>query len=199
MIEKYAQPTGYFKIQLHNKSGDLLEEYEDKNLIVNSARTNIAKLVCGFTGGSSINKFIIGTNGWVNDVLTPKTIVDGLVPTVTELFAETPSTDPDYQNYTYSIEFDGTASNNGFRNVTWETDRTTDNQTVSTVSVTETDNSVTYVITIPSSVANNVPTNFASFTEAGFYCGNTLFNIKTFPVKVKDSSTQITITWVLSF
>jgi hypothetical protein len=153
----------------------------------------------GITSASPINKFVIGTRGYVDrgsyqDIVVPKTIVDGLSEDLTELFSETES------RYFYEILFTSTSTGNGDRNVISETDHTTDSETVSTVNVTQVGRNVTYVINIPNSVANNLSgTEYATFTEAGFYTGNTLFNIKTFPAKIKDSSTSITITWVLQF
>lgn len=193
MKEQYTGMKGYFKIESFNSAGKLLDSFEEKNLIVDVARQNMAKLMGGFTSGSSINRFVLGTDGYVNDVRTPKTIVNGLNKDLTELFSET-----NYE-YFYEINFEGTSSSNGTREVISETDRNV-GFTESTVSVVQLDRKITYVITIPQTVANNaLPLTSADYTEAGFYCGDTLFNIKTFPVKVKDDDTILTITWTLEF
>jgi len=199
MTEKYAGLKGIFKIQTHDKDGNLLDEFEEKNLIVNSARPNLAKLIGGFSTGTPINKFVIGTRGHVGDILIPKTIVNGLNQNRTQLFSE------EETKYFYSIDFQGTGTGNGSRNVISETDFTVDTNTKSTVSIVNVEKTLVYTIVIHSDVANNTAgfsgttTGTAAFTEAGFYCGNTLFNIKTFPVKVKQQGTTITITWTLEF
>ena len=204
MKETYTGLKGIFKIQTHDSKGNLLDEYEEKNLIVDSARPNLAKLIGGFSTGTPINKFIIGTRGHVDnggtyDILIPKTVVNGLDETRTELFSE------EEAMYSYSINFQGTGSSNGNRNVISETDIAIDANTLSTVSVTNDARSLIYTIVIPSTVANNLSgqggttAGIAAFTEAGFYSGSTLFNIKTFPAKVKELGTTITITWTLEF
>jgi hypothetical protein len=204
MKETYTGLKGIFKIQTYDSKGNLLDEFEEKNLIVDSARLNLAKLIGGFTTGTSINKFVLGTRGHVDnggsyDILIPKTIVNGLDETRTELFSE------EEDMYSYSINFQGIGSSNGNRNVISETDVAVDANTLSTVSLTNNTRSLIYTIVIPSTVANNLSgqggtiAGTAAFTEAGFYCGTTLFNIKTFPAKVKQLGTTITVTWTLEF
>jgi hypothetical protein len=45
------------------KNGVVIEEYTDRNLIVNGARTHAAHLFAGDTSGRSIQKIAFGTNG----------------------------------------------------------------------------------------------------------------------------------------
>jgi hypothetical protein len=141
---------------------------------------------------------VIGTRGHVGDILIPKTIVNGLNQNRTQLFSE------EENKYFYSINFDGEGEN-GSRNVKSETDFTIDATTKSTVSVVNDEKKLIYTIVLPIDVANNIngigetTKGIATFTEAGFYCGSSLFNIKTFPVKVKQEGIKITIIWTLEF
>lgn len=54
---------GIFKMQVWSaKTGELLEEYEDNNLVVNLGRTAVMKLLGGETTGNTIGKIAFGTN-----------------------------------------------------------------------------------------------------------------------------------------
>lgn len=52
---------GCFRIQVYRR-GILAEEYEDHNLIVNGAKTAMARLVAGQGTGKSINRIAFGTS-----------------------------------------------------------------------------------------------------------------------------------------
>lgn len=60
---------------------------------------------------------------------------------------------------------------------------------------------VTYVYEIGMTQGNgqNSERGTSSFTEAGMYINNRLFCMKCFPVKMKDSSTKLRITWKIIF
>jgi len=60
--DEFSQIRGEFCMKVYRR-GVLIEEYEDRNLIVNGARTAVAKLVAGDGVGKNISKIAFGTNG----------------------------------------------------------------------------------------------------------------------------------------
>jgi len=54
--------SGCFRMRVYRK-GKLIEQYEDKNLIVNGARQAAAQLIAGSGSGKHIAKIAFGTNG----------------------------------------------------------------------------------------------------------------------------------------
>lgn len=58
------QIKGIFRLSVFDAhSGKLLEEYEDRNLVVNGGRTAVTKLLGGDVTNRSITKISFGTNG----------------------------------------------------------------------------------------------------------------------------------------
>jgi hypothetical protein len=57
-----AELRGEFRMWVYRK-GVLIEEYEDRNLIVNGARTAVARLIAGDGTGKNINRIAFGTSG----------------------------------------------------------------------------------------------------------------------------------------
>lgn len=54
---------GIFRLKIYDaKTGRLIEEYEDKNLVVNGGRTAVTKLLGGEGSGKSLTKIAFGTN-----------------------------------------------------------------------------------------------------------------------------------------
>jgi hypothetical protein len=60
--ENLMQPRGIFKMTVR-KAGEVIEVYEDHNLIVNNSKLLLAHLIGGDTTGTSITKIGFGTNG----------------------------------------------------------------------------------------------------------------------------------------
>ena len=175
---------GYFKIDTYDLDGNLLDTFEEKNLIMDKGRNNLASYSAGF-GGSPITKFVLGTQGHGLSLLDPKTALDGFVSSRTKLFSE------DSTSYEYYISFVPT-TNGGFATVT-----ETNAGAGSKVKVSVATNLITYEIEVAGNAANNggsVP-----YTEAGFYAGTNLFAMRCYPVRVKDISTRLVITWQFQF
>ena len=61
-METLLRPKGYFKM-IVRKSGEIIEVYEDNNLIVDNAKLLLAHLLGGDTEGKSVTKIGFGTNG----------------------------------------------------------------------------------------------------------------------------------------
>jgi hypothetical protein len=60
-METLLQPKGIFKMTIR-KAGEVIEVYEDHNLIVNNAKLLLAHLLGGDTTGKSVTKIGFGTN-----------------------------------------------------------------------------------------------------------------------------------------
>ena len=86
---------GYLKVEtLDAETRNVLDTWEDPNLIMVAARQNMAGLVAGFTGGTPINKLVLGEYGAILagtpsvNILSPKTAVEGFNDKRTQLFSE---------------------------------------------------------------------------------------------------------------
>lgn len=184
--------VGQFSIKAFKKDGTV-EEYNEKNLIMNEARTNMAQLLGGVTGdpagedhkGKPITCFVLGSKGHVgNDVLNYKRVgTEGVVDgngdvsefdaTRTELFSEGSN------DYNYVIPFDATGDNdvtvavNGtLRQGLNEVVGFGDDEQCTVRRVVD-GTTVTYTITIPDGCANDGTQNesIIAYTEAALYCG----------------------------
>lgn len=186
-IEHILKPKGYFAVDSFDSQGNLIEDtYEENNLIMDEARYNIATGISGFSGGNPITKIVFGTQGNITgDVTTPKGASDGFVSSRTSLFSE--------QNggFTYTINFVPTASGE-LATVT------EDNAGAgSTVKITLTGTTITYVVQMAQNAGNNGSS--VNYTEAAFYCNDKIFSAKCFPVRVKDSGVVLQVQWSFAF
>lgn len=59
---------GEFELTIKNALGKIIEKYCDKNLIVNVAKTSLAKLLAGDGANKNITKISFGTNAVAPDV-----------------------------------------------------------------------------------------------------------------------------------
>lgn len=57
-----ARPTGIFTLQVFRR-GELVEEYEDRNLVVDGSKQQLARLIGGDVANRSITKIGFGTSG----------------------------------------------------------------------------------------------------------------------------------------
>jgi len=193
---------GHFGIKMYKKDGSI-EEYEDKNLIMDKARKNMAELVGGYSQGVAINKFVLGTKGHkADDILDYKKVGnDGFTSVRTALFAETTATAGEY----YSIAFNPASTSANFNTtaVSGHSSATpTVNETTNTINRTVSDRTVTYTITIKDANGNNKTngaTTVIAYTEAALYAGNDIFSMKTFPARVKEDTVKFEITWSIIF
>lgn len=67
-IDKLQQLKGEFSFTVRDKSGKIIEKYEDKNLIVNAARTSLAQLISNAGPNKYISKIAFGTSGISPDI-----------------------------------------------------------------------------------------------------------------------------------
>jgi hypothetical protein len=82
---------GHFKIQAIDQNNNVVDEWMDDNMIMESARTTMSELFANLQDSTFINKVTIGTMGHVgNSILVPKGKDDGFVKERTRLFSEVP-------------------------------------------------------------------------------------------------------------
>jgi hypothetical protein len=80
---------GHFKIQSIDVNNNILDEWEEHNMIMENARYTMSELFANLTSSTFINKFKLGTLGHVGDsIITPKTKDQGFVKERTRMFAE---------------------------------------------------------------------------------------------------------------
>src|SRR5574344_1277533 len=116
---------GHLTIQALDKAGNVIDQWADNNMIMESARINMANIIAGMNAGNYINKLVIGTEGHNGDYLTPKTELEGFVNTRTELFSQ------ENGSYFYTVEFENTNGVNGDMTIVHEDDTTVDSSSVS--------------------------------------------------------------------
>lgn len=201
---------GIFSIYSIDKNGNVIDKYEEKNLIMDRARQNMAQLIGNVTTdaslGQPINKFVIGTLGHVGtDILNYKRVGEnGFTSTRTSLFSEENSS-----ALNYLIEFsvaggtDVTVQADGKRRkgLTVEATESAVKNTIRRIVGGDQGRTVTYEITIPAENGNSGdPANpVVAYTEAALYAGNDIFSMKTFPARVKENTVELKIVWSIIF
>ena len=198
---------GIFSIKSFKKDGTV-EEYKEKpNLIMDTARSNMAELVGGLSSGSPINKFVLGNKGHVGtDILDYKRVgtIDSFVSSRTELFSQDPAHDNSNgkTSFVYEIDFNVQGSNPSQvdTQALGRVAGSTITQPCEVLRVVA-DRTCTYTITIPDNAGNDTTTNGAvvAYTEAALYAGSDIFSMKTFPARVKENTVKFEITWSIIF
>lgn len=83
------QFKGHFTIQSIDKNGQVIDEWAENNMIMESARTTMAKILAKLNSGVTIDKIVLGTEGHIgSSITTPKTSTEGFVNTRNRLFSE---------------------------------------------------------------------------------------------------------------
>lgn len=195
---------GIFSIKTIYADGTF-DEYTDRNLIMDLARSDMARLVGGVntgTIGAPIDKFVIGSLGHKNDDILDYINVGelGFDTTRTKLFSEANTT-----AYNYRITFNATGAsdvtvNGSGRMYSGNTAGLIDS-TQNTIQRIVNQRAVTYIITIPAANANTNDVNdpFLAYTEAALYAKGQIFSMKTFPGRVKEETVSFKISWSIIF
>lgn len=182
MEDKYNNISGHIIVECLDKDKNIIDRYEKHNLIMDSARNVMTKLIANISGSATLNKFVLGTDGHITgNYLTPKTEVQGFVSSRTNLFSEQNG------NYTYPVVFNNPGTASGNCTIVSEPNSGT------IISLTSTSNSIQYTIEIDDAAANN--TGVVVFTEAALYAGTNIFSMKCFPGKIKDNTVSLRIIW----
>ena len=211
-----VEMKGHFLVKAFKKDGSV-EIYEDKNLIMDSARSNMAELVGGWTAGVPIDKFVLGNKGHNgSDILDYKKVGENneFLSSNTTLFAEdSDNDDPDGDgeedgsngkaNFTYGINFN--VQSKDAVKVDEETTAEVKGERVKetkkcTVKRAIADRTCTFTITIPDECGNRAGEGeVVAYTEAALYAGEDIFSMKTFPARVKEDTVKFEITWAIIF
>ena len=183
MKDIYKNVTkGHLIVECLDSNKNIIDRYENKNLIMNTSRVAMAEIICGLGTSDPISKFVLGTEGHVTgDYLTPKTEANGFVSSRTELFSE------ELISFNYPIEFTNPGVSAGPCAIVSEPGNG------SLVSLLHTGTDVQYTIEIPELTANN--TGVVVYTEAALYAGENIFSMKCFPGKIKDQTVSLKIVW----
>ena len=187
--------VGHFSLKMFKADGSI-ETYEDKNLIMDSARSNMANLIGGWDIGIPISKLVLGTSGHVGtNILDFKQVGENGFETVrTETFSE------EIDTFNYQLPFNVTSSTN---TVTVDAEGFVETAplvtSTCTVQRTISDRVITYIFTIPDTAANQDGGAAVAYTEAALYAGSNIFSLKTFPARVKEDTVRFEITWSIIF
>jgi hypothetical protein len=202
---------GLFSVKAIDANGNVVDEYTEKNLIMDSARQNMAQLIgnvttAGSAQGTPIDKFVIGTLGHVGtDILDYKKVGEnGFDSSRTALFSEE---DASARNYHLPFDVSGdinvTVASTGemYEGSTLDYTDAADSSTVQRVVGGTYGRTVTYTITIPASCANSndLAEPVIAYTEAALYAGEEIFSMKCFPARVKEDTVKFEISWSIIF
>lgn len=219
---------GSFKIRVIDADGNE-DVYEDKNLIVDTARGNMARLLSGWDVGRPIDKLILGTRGHNPDTgnfLDPKQVgTFGFDTTRINTFSEAED------EFYYSIKFDSLnpfgptfeVNDDGLGNpINWiqndgsysgtlnlygkgnrysaDGTQESDENIACPIKIEVFNRIVKYSITVPESAANGPDGNSLTvFTEAALMAGEDLFSLKCFSARIKESTVKFIIEWSILF
>jgi len=206
ILKDNVQIRGVFSIKAYKKDGSIEEYIENPNLIMDTARTNMAELVGGYSSGVPIDKFTLGNKGHNGtDILDYKKVGanDEFISTRTMLFSEDSNYDNtnDKDSFVYEISFDAKSDNISKvdDNASGSIKGSSDVQTCEVQRII-TDRTCTYTITVPEPAGNNVGEGaVVAYTEAALYAGTKIFSMKTFPARVKEDSVKLVIKWAIIF
>ncbi len=195
MTEKFNKVSGFFKIETI-KDSKVIDTFEQKNLIMDEARSTFAKYLAGINGTPVIDRFVLGTKGHIGadnidggDILAPKTEAQGFTSDRDMLFSEDGGIfKKDFEDIKFTV---GGVSGD---EVTVYSDNLI---TKSTVKCTVSKTDVIYEILINNDDCNGA--GIMIFTECAFYTGEDIFSMKTFKGKIKDSTVSLRITWKIMF
>jgi len=190
---------GEFTIILEKPDGSI-EKYEEKNLIMDLARSTMSQLIGGYLPTKPINKFVLGTLGHVGDNILEykRTGEDGFDTTRIKTFSEDDNS-AQYFTLTFNPESDNftkTVEGNGYMR---GQDPTNDGVSCN-ITRTISGRTVTFTFEIPPEAANNPSGDgVIAYTEAALYSNENIFSMKTFPARVKEPSVSMKIIWSIIF
>jgi len=118
-VKPLREIKGHFTIQTFDKSGKMLSEEKDPNLIMDNSRSAMAKNISGLPSKKSIDKIILGTLGSNNSIVIPKSSVEGLISSRNRLFSESIDASDTFNQAVLKndlIRYTGTANTTGTTN-----------------------------------------------------------------------------------
>lgn len=88
-MNEFMNFKGHFTIQAIDKDNNIIDQWQDDNMIMGSARETMSKILSQINSGITINKIVLGTEGHIGSSITiPKTSTEGFVQERTRLFSE---------------------------------------------------------------------------------------------------------------
>ena len=216
VTEKVDQPIeGFFKLETIDSDGNVIDTFEQKNMIMKRSKASAANAVMGSSPHEHfINKIVFGDGGHDNGNLL---VGQGFAYEKSSLFSEV-----DGSGETFTLLFDPQARTGQGDTVLIKELKTgvitTTNQQ-STVKINIINVSTNqYVFDIsPGSANADTGTGVKPWTEAALYTKNgdsfdylnevmgdkglngQIFAMRTFPAKIKDNSTTFRVTWEIVF
>lgn len=188
--DNISKVKGKFSLLLVDEYNNIVDKYEDNNLIVDTSKMQMAQILGKLTTNTYINNIRLGSKGVKSGTLTPKDYTDGFTPARTKLFTE------DGSSGIYKIQFTPTGTNG--TNATIISEDTPGTTTPSTINIVNTSNTIKYIITIPRENGNTTAGSY-QYSEAGLYLDNILFAMKVFPTRVKTNALKMIINWTIIF
>lgn len=95
IADRVGSLRGEFTLEIRDRSGRVIEKYEDKNLIVNGSKTALARLLDGSNAGKRVTKIAFGTNATAPDI-SDTTITGAVIKNLTG------STYPEFNSVQFS-------------------------------------------------------------------------------------------------
>jgi len=84
---------GFFQIDAVDANGNIIDTYQDTNMIMDSARTSMSEIFANLASNTFIEGFSLGTMGHVGtDILHAKVAADGFTSVRDRMFCESGST-----------------------------------------------------------------------------------------------------------
>ena len=215
MVENAPKARGEFTLQVLNDKGEVIDQFQENNLVVNTARESMSALLSGKSNSLGITTFVLGTRGHdetSNDILQPKPVgQNGYDETRTQLFSEQQNQFYYTVKWTQGALLDTQGAPVPFTGNTVQfvakgqkknqvgTEPDAENAQIP-VKIELQNNAVQYEFEIPEASANGANgQSTVAYTEAGLKCGDKLFSIKCFSGKVKSLDTKFKIIWRIIF
>ena len=191
------QLKGHFVLKMLNKDNKVIDKIEDKNLIMDLSREQMARLLGGVNNSNIIDKLVLGTKGHKgDDILTPKQVgEDGFTSDRTQLFSE--ETGDFHYIVPFDVRSDELITTVNVTNAYPSTDNT--KQENVTVERNVDNRFVKYTFNVPAESANKGDGTAVAYTEAALYAGTSIFSMKCFSAKVKDETEAMEIEWTIIF
>lgn len=211
-VDEVNGVRGHLKIQIFDKYDNLVNEYQENNLVMDLARNSMQYLAGNVTGKTEpINQLRLGTRG-VQGTQYAEAILPGSTgyhPEMTSLFQEDSDTSKGGYVYICSFDVEGPESQtftslpDKMLRYGTEVQGYSDISSGTMMTRTVNDRVITFEVTIPRSQGitpgqGGDPVHMP-YSEAALYCGDRIFSMKTFPQKFKDEDSKIILTWSIIF
>lgn len=211
-IEEYGKVRGILKIRSFDENNNLIEEFEDNNLIMNEAREAMQYMqgnvsvsgVFNPINGIKVGNFgTLSINDSAGNPRQPGLGTDDYSPSRNKLFQEESMSQQAFCFHQFFSNVSGdqgqmlqSDSHKMFQGSQELQSYNTQNCRM-TRSVQ--DRVITFDIDISGGQANNPNGDDINYSEVALMQGDKIFSMKTFQPKAKNSQTKLIITWSIIF